>query len=54
MQIRFDDISVPTEKLNIVVEQNMSEIRRRYEKKKRRDYLVRGAVAVIYGCCLYI
>lgn len=47
MQIRFDDISVPTEKLNIVVEQNMSEIRRRYEKKKRRDYLVRGAVAAV-------
>lgn len=47
MQIRFDDISIPAEKLNMVVEQNMNEIKRQYERRKRRNYLMRGAVAAV-------
>lgn len=45
MQIRFEDINVPTERLDMVVEQNMYEIRGRYRKKKHWNYLVRGTVA---------
>ena len=32
MQINFDDISVPTEKLDQVVRQNMYDIKRQYKK----------------------
>lgn len=45
MQIRFDEISVPTEKLDQVVSQNMYEIKRRYKKRKHWNYLVKGTVA---------
>ena len=45
MQINFDDISVPTEKLDQVVRQNMYDIKRQYKKRKQWNYLVKGTVA---------
>ncbi len=45
MQIKFDDIMVPTEKLNQVVAQNMYDIKRRYKKRKQWNYLVKGMAA---------
>lgn len=47
MQIRFDDISVPTEKLDQVVSQNMYDIKRQYKKRKHWNYLVKGTVAAV-------
>lgn len=45
MQIKFDEISIPTEKLNQVVNQNMYEIKKQYSRRKHWNYLVRGTVA---------
>lgn len=45
MQIKFDDINVPTEKLEQVVNQSMYDIKSQYKKKKQWNYLVRGTVA---------
>lgn len=45
MQIKFDDIVVPTEKLDQVVAQNMYDIKRRYKKRKHWNYLVKGMAA---------
>lgn len=45
MKIKFDDINVPTEKLEQVVAQNMYEIKREYKKKKRWNTLVKGMAA---------
>lgn len=45
MQFKFDDIVVPTEKLEQVVAQNMYDIKRQYKKKKHWSYLVRGMTA---------
>ena len=47
MQIKFDDISVPTEKLNQVVAQNLYDIKIRYKKKRQWNYLFRGMVAAV-------
>ena len=47
MQINFDDISVPTEKLDQVVRQNMYDIKRQYKKRKQWNYLVKGTVAAV-------
>ena len=57
MQIRFDDISVPTEKLDQVVSQNMYDIKRQYKKRKHWNYLVKGTVAAaaaltVAGVCV--
>lgn len=45
MQIKFDDISVPTEKLEQVVNQNMYDIKREYKKKKHWNYVMKGTAA---------
>lgn len=45
MQIKFDEISIPTEKLNQVVNQNLYEIERQYSRRKHWNYLVRGTAA---------
>ena len=42
MQIKFDDIIVPTEKLDQVVAQNLYDIKRKYKKRKQWNYLIRG------------
>lgn len=45
MQIKFDDINVPTEKLEQVIGENMYNIKRQYTKKKHWNYIVRGTAA---------
>ncbi len=45
MQIKFDDIIVPTEKLDQVVAQNLYDIKRKYKKRKQWNYLIRGMAA---------
>lgn len=45
MQIKFDDINVPTEKLEQVINENMYEIKRQYKKKKHWNHLIRGTAA---------
>ena len=55
MQIKFDDISVPTEKLNQVVAQNLYDIKIQYKKRRQRNHLFRGmaAAAILFaaGVC---
>lgn len=52
MQIKFDDISVPKEKLEQIVNQNMYEIQVQYKKKKQKNYLIRGTVAAVIALSL--
>lgn len=48
MKIEFDEIIVPTEKSNTVVEENMQKIQMEYKKKRRRRAVSYGvAVAVL-------
>lgn len=44
MQFKFDEVPVPTEKLDTVVAQSMNLVRREYNRKKRyRNFLQNAA-----------
>lgn len=45
MQIRFDEIPVPEDKLNAVVGRNMQKVRNVYKRRQKRKNLVRWASA---------
>lgn len=45
MQIRFNDIDVPKERLEQVVNQNIYEIKMQHKKKKHWNYVIRGTAA---------
>lgn len=51
MQIKFDNISVPEEKLNQVVAQNLYDIKMQYKKKRQWGHLFRGMAAAAAILC---
>lgn len=47
MQIRFDDVEIPVEKLDAVIDKSMEQIREQYRVKKRKRHMLQGMAAAI-------
>lgn len=48
MQINFDEIKIPSEKLNQVVSENLETIKIHAQKKKRRRFYTVAAAAAVF------